>query len=68
MTADPLDRFYGSLARRRRWERYADPQDEPLDLPDDDDAQLFPPGDPIDDLDPSVDYSDRDHYDRARGI
>ena len=66
MTVDPLDRFYASLARRRRWERYRDPQDEPLDLPHD--AELFGTGDPIDDLDSSVDYSDRDHYDRARGI
>ena len=64
MSADPLDRFYAGLSRSRRWERHRDPQD----APDDDMADLFGMGDPIDGLDPSVDYSDRDHYDRKRGI
>lgn len=57
-----LDNVYREQARRRRWERYGDPQDEPADLPD----GLFESGDPADDLD-GVDYSDRDHYDRERG-
>ena len=30
-----LDELYQDEHRRRRWERYGDPQDEPPDLPDD---------------------------------
>jgi hypothetical protein len=30
----PVDRIYQSDARRRRWERYGDPQDEPDELGD----------------------------------